>query len=246
MRLPSLPEILAAAQGRFSLQFVVLVSLLFFWIVVGLSAYMLAFRTYHRLRERYRARRRSLYGKAIEAALMEEPLDAVTEALRPRRPGDADIVMEVLVEGMRHLKGPPFELLREAAFRLGLIERELKALRAWSKHRRGRAMEALGLTRSPQAIVGVLDTLDQEPLDMRLVALRTLAAIGDPIVLPYFVKAAGKLPPPMMSRLASLMLEFGPAARPAIAALVRASPQAFPPRVLKELLAEVAAELEPP
>lgn len=236
--------LVAVAEGRFSLQAVILASMALFWIVACLFAYMFLFRTYQRLRSGYRARRRKLYEPAIEKVLMEEPLDAVVAALRPKRWGDEDMVQEVMIDAMRYLKGPPFEALRDAAQKLGLVERNLRMLRSRSKHRRGTAMEALGLLRAPQALVGIISILDREPMDMQLVALRSLAAIGNPATLPYFVKTADKLSPAMIVRLASLMMEFGAAARPHIQDLVDRHRGSFPPRVMEELLKEIAADTE--
>jgi hypothetical protein len=96
--------------------------------------------------------------------------------------------------------------------------------------------------RAPQAVVGILDILGREPMDMKLVALRSLAAIGNPAVLPYFLKAADRLPPPMLPRLASLMLEFGAPARHWIGELINRHREAFPPRVIQEVLKETAAD----
>lgn len=212
------------------------------WIVLVLFVYMLVFRLYHALRGRYRAGRAALYEPAVELALLEEPLDRVVSAFRPRRLGDAGVVQEVLLAAMQHLKGAPFETLRQVAFRLGLIERNLRALKSRDRHARGNAMEALGVMRAPQGIVGILDVLRLESLDLQLVALRALAAIGDPAVLPYVLEAAGGLPPPLLPRAASLLLEFGPPGRKAVAELVNRHAASFPPRVLRETLQQLAEE----
>ena len=46
----------------------------------------------------------------------------------------------------------------------------------------------------------------------------------------------------MLPRLASLMLEFGPASGPRIKELIDRHRLAFPPRVMKELLQETATD----
>lgn len=240
----AISSLLEAARGRLSLQLVIYASLVLFCVVILLSSCVLLLRAYHRLRFRYRLGRRTLYEPAIEQVLMEAPLGEILETLRPRRRGDTGIVQEVMIENMRHLKGPPFETLREAAYRLGLIERNLLALGSKNKHRRGRAMEALGVMRASQAIVGILDILSREPLDMKLVALRALSEIGNPAVLPYFLKASDELPPAMMARLAALMMEFGASGREKIQELILRHPQAFPAHVMGDLLREMAADLQ--
>ncbi len=233
---------LKATEGRLSFNFVIATSIVLFWIAFALFVFTILFRTYQYFQSRYRAGRRKLYDPAIEKVLMEEPLEDVIAALRPRRWGDESVVQEVMVDNMRHLKGPPFVTLCTAAHRLGLVERNLAGLKSRAKLRRGTAMEVLGVMRAPQAVVGILAILDREPMDMKLVALRALAAIGNPATLPYFVKAADRLSPAMLPRLASLMLEFGPASGPRIKELIDRHRLAFPPRVMKELLQETATD----
>lgn len=234
--------LLEAAQGRFSLQAVVYASVLLFWVASALMAYILAYRAWMSLRLAYRRTRARLYAPGVELVLMEESPAAVLAAFRPRRWGDDDIVLEVILDAMQNLSGPPFELLRRTAIELGLVERCLADLRARRSLRRGRAMEALGLMRAPQAIVALLDILEKEPMDLKLVALRALAQIGDPAVLPYFLKTAESLSPAMMVRLASLLLEFGPPGRQALSELVNRRPESFPPRVMRLILQEAAQE----
>ncbi|MFA6030706.1 MAG: HEAT repeat domain-containing protein [Elusimicrobiota bacterium] len=234
------------AGARISLVFVIYASIVLFWLVVALFAYMLLFRSYHRVRTAYRNRRKDFFKQGVELVLMEEPFEKVVEAFRPRRPLDADIAHEVMLESMRYLQGPPFETIREAAYRLGYVADRIRDLDSRDRHCRGRAMEALGLMKTSQAIVALLSIVEKEHLDLRLVALRALANIGDPAALPYFLRTARTLPPAMLTRVASLMLEFGPAAHRHIRELMRLYPQAFPPRVLEELLKQFAADIERP
>ena len=188
---------------------------------------MILFRTYHRLRDTYFGRRKALYEPAIEKVLMEQPLEEIVKALRPKRWGDEAVAQEVVIEAMRHLKGPPFATLNEVAYQLGFIERNLQALRSRDEDGRGGAMDALAVMRSSQAIVVILDILDHEPIHMKLVALSCLAAIGDPAVLPFFVRISDRLSPALMVRLASLMLEFGAPAHKRIEELIKRHPTSF-------------------
>jgi len=233
-------------QTRPSILYVIYASAVMFWLVLLLMAYILALRSYHALRGAYRERRKAFFRKGVELVLLEEPLESVLEAFRPRRPFDQEIVQEVLLDSMRQLQGPPFDALREAAIRLGSIDRNLHRLRSWSRHTRGRAMEALGVMRAEGAIVQILDILEHETLDLKLVALRALACIKDPATLPYFVKTAQELPPPMLTRVGSMMLEFGHPAVPHVQKLINMHPGAFAPRVLEEMLKGVASDLETP
>lgn len=229
-----------ATRGRFSLQAVVYASFVLFAVVCALMAYILAYRLWLLARHKYRQRRRALYEPGIEKVLLEEDPKTILEAFRPRRWGDADIVLDVILDSAQHLTGPPFELLRRTAFELGLVERCLRELRCRRTLRRGRAMEALGLLRVPQAVVALIDILEKEPLDLKLTALRALAQIADPAVIPYFLRAAQTLPPPVMVRLVSLLLEFGAPGRAALPELIQRRPEAFSPRVMRLILQEAA------
>ena len=234
----------AITEGRFSLRFVILSSVILLCATLLLTGYMIVFRLYHRLRLRYRARRAALYHPAIEQVLMEEPLDAVLATLRPRRWGDLDIVQEVLIDSMRHLEGPPLETLKLAADRLGLIEKNVAALRSPNRHHRGRAMDALGVMRSHRTISALVASLDRESFALKLVALRALAAIGDPSVLPAFETEAGRLPPALLPRLISLVFEFHAEGRRTATAIINRHASSFPPASIRDILTELAADFE--
>lgn len=225
--------------GRPSLGFVIVATIALLWLVLAMAAYLVVFRAYHRARREYRSRRLAAYQPAIELVLMEEPHAAVVAALTPRLAGDGDCVQELVTENMRHLSGPPFETLRRASVELGFVDDNLRALRSWDRHRRGHAMERLGLLRCEEAVPGLVRALAREDLDLKLVAMRALAAIGDPAALPPILDAAAALPPGLLPRLASVMLEFGAPGRDAVRELMnrRAAdfPQASVPALLKEL-----------
>lgn len=213
--------------------------------MILLGAYMVLFRAYHRARRDYRERRAALYRPAIELVLMEEPYEKVREALRPRRWGDGDIAQEVMLEPMRHLEGPPFETLRRAAEDLGFVDDDIRGLRSPNHHRRGRAMEALGVMRSRRSLPFLLESLEREGLELRLVVLRALAAIGDPSVLPAFVAAADGLPPPLLPRLISLTFEFDEPGRRAAAEIINRHPADFPSGSVRDILMQFAADMGP-
>ena len=233
-----------ATEGRFSLRFVILSSFALLFAVLLLTAYMIVFRTYQRARVRYRASRAALYRPAIEQVLMEEPFDAVVATLRPRRMGDLEIIQEVLIGSMRHLEGAPFETLKLAADRLGLIELDIAALRAPGRDRRGRAMDALGVLRSTRALPALVAALDREALDLKLVALRALAAIGDPSVLPAFIAEADRLPPTLLPRLVSLAFEFNADGRRAAIEIINRHSNAFSPASVRDILMMLASDFE--
>jgi hypothetical protein len=222
----------------------VLSSLFLFWTVLGLAVYMVLFRAYHRLRGRYRESRARIYRPAIELVLMDEPLEKVIETLRPRRLGDADVVQEVMLESMRHLQGAPFDALREAARRLGFVEHNLRSLRSANRHLRGRALDRLGVMRLTEAEPQIVAQIALESLELKLVALRALAAIGDASVLPTFVDAAAGLPPPLLPRLASMMFEFGAPGRRAVLEIINRNPRLFPPSSIKDILMQLATDFE--
>ena len=99
--------LLKATEGRLSFKLVLATSVVLFWIAFVLFILTILFRTYQHLRSLYRAGRRKLYDPAIEKILMEEPLEDVIAALKPRRWGDESVVQEVMVDNMRYSKAPP-------------------------------------------------------------------------------------------------------------------------------------------
>jgi hypothetical protein len=210
-------------------------------LVAVLFLYMGAFRLYHRGRAAYRARRRKVFAPAIELVLLEEPYEKVLAALTPRYPGDLDVVQELIVEHIRFLQGAPFDTLRRCAQGLGIFSKNLERLSSRRRLVRGRAMDVLGVLKSKEAVVLLSEGIEAVPLDLKLVALRSLAAIGDPLALPAFTKAADTVPPAMLVRLVSLMMEFGPASWPWIHILLSRHRESFPPRVLAQVLKELAA-----
>jgi HEAT repeat protein len=224
-----------------SLKALVIMSLTLLALVCLLSAYTLAFKVLQRSWAGYRRKRKKKYQGGIEKALMEASVEEVTRALRPRRIGDGLIVEELLLNFIRQLKGPAFERLQHAAIRLGIVERNLKRLRSPSRFERGRALYALGELRIPEAVEPIARALGRERLDLKLVALRALAAIGDPESIPQFLEAAETLPKAMSVRLASLLLEFGAPGRKGVQTLIARNPGSFPPRVLVEILQLAAA-----
>lgn len=227
---------LALAAGHPSLSFVVLFTVVSAWLAALMFAYMVGFAVLQHALASYRASRRKVFEPAIAMVLGEESLETVVEALRPRRSGDEEAAQAVMLDSMRHLAGPPFELLQAAAERLGFVERNLRKLSSRRRSVRGRAIAALGVMRVRRAVPVLVERLNREPRRLQLAILRALAAIGDPAALPVFAAAADSLPPPMLPRLASLMLEFGPPALPALLPLINRHAGAFPPRALAEVL----------
>ncbi|MBI5622242.1 MAG: HEAT repeat domain-containing protein [Elusimicrobia bacterium] len=241
------PEVdVRGTEMRSSLMLVIYLCFLLFGSVVILALYIFCLKAYHRLRRGYRDERKKFFQQGIELLLMEEPFEAVLAAFQPVRPGDVDIVQELILHSMRFITGPPFDILRKVAHKLGIIERNLKLLSSMDRHARGRAVENLGIMRATQAIVPILGMLKRESNDIRMVALRSLALIRDPRALPYFHHAAKDLPPPLLPRVASIMLEFGPRANSHLVRLVETHRSVFPPLMLEELLRELAASSRRP
>jgi hypothetical protein len=231
---------------RSSLTFVIYLCFILFWAVILLALYVFCLKTYHRLRRDYRDRRKKHFQQGVEAVLMEEPFEDILKAFQPSRPGDLDIIQETILDSQRFITGPPFDVLRKVAHRLGIIERNLSSLRSLDRHKRAHAVESLGVMKATQAIVPLLEMLKTETNDVKLVALRALATIRDPRALPYFHHTAKSLPPPLLPRVASIMLEFGPIAHPHLYKLVDEHRSVFPPLMLEELLRELATAMKRP
>lgn len=235
--------LLDIASGRFSIQLLIVSTSLLFLFVVLLGLYMLAFRAYEGARLRRREARAALYRPAVEMVLMEEPLEKVRNALRPRLKTDMPVIQDIIVETMRNLEGPPLEILRQVCEDLGFVDRNLAGLKAFGTRNRAIALESLGVMRAHRAIPAMVETLQREThLDMKLIALRALASTQDAEALPAFIAQSSELPTPLLPRLASLMLAFGAPGRKALSELVERRPDAFPPSVLKDILLQVAEQ----
>lgn len=237
-----LAALAAVGEGRPSLRFVVLATVALTVVAMLMALYLLVLRAWLHYRALWRAERAKLYQPAIEMTLMEEPHEKVLEALRPRGPLDADVVQEVMTESMMHLEGAPFEELRRCAVELGFVAANLRALASWDPHKRGIAMERLGLMRAKEAARPIAEVLAGEALELKLVGLRALAAIGDPRSLDSFLDVAETVPPGLLPRLASLMLEYGAPGRDAVRELLNRRNADFPPASVPDLLQELAQD----
>ena len=210
--------------------------------VLTLFPCVLVWRAIQRAGALYHGSRRKLYEDAVTEALDCSGPSALAAALQLRLPGDAAAIEEALLAVIRGSRGPRFERLREAALRLGLFERNLRALRSPDRRERVRAMGALGDVRAKQAVTQILSTFESEDLNVKLVALKTLMDIGDPAAVSYFIAAAYLIPRVMVVPLAGMLPRLGPPGRRGVQTLVARFPASFPPRVLIELLRQAASE----
>ncbi len=193
-----------------------------------------------RARAARRSGRRKVYEDALSAALAGG--GELSAALEARSPSDEGLVDDALLAVLRRTEGAGAGLLREAAARRGLVERKLRGLASTRREERVRAMQALGLLRAKQAVAPMLSSFDGEPLEVKLVALKALADIGDPASVAHFVSAAYVLPRYMVVALASLLLRQGPPGRRGVQTLIARFPASFPPRVMMEVLRAAAAD----
>lgn len=202
----------------------------------------LLIKAFRRVEARARRYKRKEYEGAVTAALAEPAPESLAAALAPRRRGEADVAEEALLAVLREARGPQAQRLREAALRGGVYERNLKALQSSERGERVRAMQALGTLRAKQAVAPILTSFEGEELDVKLVALKALADIGDPGAVPYFVSAAYFLPRVMVVPLAAMLPRFGPPGRRGVQTLVARFPASFPPKVMMDLLRQAAVE----
>lgn len=193
-----------------------------------------------RARATRRSARRKVYEDAVSAAL--GGAGELAAALETLGPADEELVDEALLGVLRRTEGAGSGLLREAAVGRGLVERKLKDLSSPRRQERARAMQALGLLKAKKAVAPILTAFEGEPLEVKLVALKALADIGDPGSVAYFVSAAYVLPRYMVVPLASLLLRLGPSGRRGVQTLIARFPASFPPRVMMDVLRQAAAD----
>jgi hypothetical protein len=225
-----------------SVRLLVAANLALFAAVAAAFVGALALNALQRVRARSRRARRKRYEDAVTGALADPAPEALAAALEPRRGVAAEVVEEALLAVLRDARAPEAQRLREAALRGGLYERNLRALRSPERGERVRAMQALGALRARQAVAPILTSFESEDMDVKLVALKALADIGDPGAVPYFVSAAYFLPRVMVVPLAAMLPRFGPPGRRGVQTLVARFPASFPPRVMMDLLRQAAAD----
>lgn len=174
-------------------------------------------------RRRIMARHRSLVDAVLEPELPEGTLERL--AVIPAR--HIPVVAALLLAPLRVVTGTLVERLREAARRMGLIDRWLSELghRRW--WRRAEAARALGLMREPSAVDRLIAALDDDHEEVRAAAVDALGMSGDRRAIPALLSRVQDQSRHQRARIVEALRQFGEAGTPALIESARADPRSL-------------------
>jgi HEAT repeat protein len=195
--------------------------------------------------ERRLAARKSLYRELVselatrDRALLEPTIHQMKTLY------DLDALEAVLEEQARSVTGRPDWLL-EVYDELGLVDKYIDKLRTARKWRdRAFAAELLGRVGSAKAVPALLETVQAtrtEDSDVREIALRALARIGDPRAVEPLIAALSSADAWLTARIADILTRHGDAAVDPLITLL-AGPSRHPARAwAANVLGEVRAQ----
>jgi HEAT repeat protein len=147
-------------------------------------------------------------------------------ALRDVRERDWRAVRHVVVALLGKVRGDTAETLVRLLESRGEFERARPALRSRLALRRARAAYLLGLARQPRDVGSLLPLLADRSAEVRLVAARSLGAIGDPAAAPALFAALATVhgqPGVPAAVAAEALLSLGPGVVPAVIQALGAS-----------------------
>jgi HEAT repeat protein len=145
--------------------------------------------------------------------------DAASAVLCAARDRDWRVVREVVVAMLGKVRGDSAETLVRLLDTRGEFEQARAALRSRQALRRARAAYLLGLARQRRDVDLLLPLLADRSPEVRLVAARSLGAVGDPAAAPALFSALGPVrgqPGIPAAVAAEALLCFGTGAVPAV------------------------------
>jgi hypothetical protein len=186
-----------------------IVVVLFAW-TLALTAMALASRALRSRAQRRRQTVESSWRAPVDALALEGvPLPSV-----PRR--DEPVVLELLLRYRALLRGPEAERITDYLEQHGHVSRAVADLRSRNRWRRASAAMLLGRMRSHTAVATLVGLLDDESDDVRMVAARSLATIGDPAAIAALTAALADPSRWTAATVASDLVQTGPAAVPTL------------------------------
>jgi HEAT repeat protein len=194
---------------------------LFAW-AVALSLMAVSLRVV-RTRKQRRRRGTELTWRGYVDALV---LDGAALPLVPRR--DRSLVLDLLLRYRALLRGPEAERITRYLEDQGYVAAAVGDLSSRNRWRRAAAAVRLGEMRSEAAVPGLVSLMEDESDDVRMVAARSLAAIGDPAAVGALAAALADPSRWTASTVAADLVEMGPVAVPTLIAIAGASGASYP------------------
>ncbi len=185
------------------------VLVLFGW-AAAMALVALALRWSQQIRARAQARREEHWQPLVEDFVLEgRPLPSI-------RDRDLDTVLDIVLRYADTLRGPEADRIIAFLEDDGYVALALQDLGSRSRWKRARAAERLGRMRSPRAVPFLITAMQDESDDVRVVAARALATIGDARAIPSLAAALGDPSRWTASNVASELIALGLDAVPAL------------------------------
>ena len=156
-------------------------------LILATLFYLVLHRVIVRLLE-HRAERRKQYFEPHVFNLLNNP-EATEPLERSPRPGDRNLVKELLLQQAVQLKGEERQNMTAAFENLGYVESEISALHSRRWWRRLEAAINLGIIQSQVAISFLIGATKDPVEDVRLAAVRALGQLNNPWGLKVLLNA---------------------------------------------------------
>jgi len=182
------------------------VLLFFFFFLVVIQ------KAIHLLRESYRNRRGLIYQKPLMSYLCG---DASTFGrLKTTRPIDREILALALMESAENFAGEFGPRVRTACEQLGFVQDHVRRIQSRRWWVRAQAAYRLGLMGSPQAESFLIAALDDPIAEVRLMAIRSLAALDGQLALKPIIEHFKENSGWGLLEISDIVLRLGPVCLP--------------------------------
>lgn len=182
---------------------------LFAW-AVALALLSLWLRALRGREERRRRQVESAWRERIDGVVLEGA------DLPPVPRGEQQVVLDLLLRYRALLRGPEAQRITTILEGGGYVGRAVEGLHSSSRWRRAASAAQLGRMRSDAAVTALVGLMGDESADVRMVAARSLAAIGDPAAVSALTAALSDPSRWTATTVAADLVEMGPAAVPTL------------------------------
>jgi HEAT repeat protein len=186
-----------------------IVIVLFAW-AVALALVAVWLRLLSARQQRRRLRVEHAWRGPVDALILDGvPLPAVPEKERAA-------VLDLLLRYRALLRGPDAARITDYLEGQGYVQSAVEGLRSRNRWRRAESAVLLGRMRSDAAVAALVDHMSDESDNVRMVAARSLAAIGDPAAVQALTHALADPSRWTATSVAADLVEMGPAAVPTL------------------------------
>lgn len=167
-----------------------------------------------RLLGRVQKRRRDRVESAWRGPVDELVIEGVALPPVPRR--EAPVVVELLLRYRAMLRGPEAVRITDYLESQGYVQRATDGLRSRNRWRRADSASLLGRMKSDASVDALVGLMSDDSDDVRMVAARSLAAIGHPRAVDALANALADPSRWTATTVAANLVEMGPAAVPTL------------------------------